>query len=563
MTAAPVPGRTLGDYVDVLKRHRWLLIGATVVGLACGAGYSALAPKKYEAVTSVLVQPTGAEEGSLAQGRTRGEINLDTEAQLVKSTEVAVLAATRLGEGAAEPAELSRQVRVTVPPNTSILDITFVASEPRAARAGAQAFATAYLEHRATSAYTRLSEQAGATATELTELRGQRDELSAAMDELKPTSSRYAALKNDRDILDNEIADLTARNSRLRTAAESVGSGKIISEADVPSTAASPHRLVNMAGGATIGLLAALLVMAVRMRFAVRIWHPGDVTRRCDVEVLTTLPGRLRIKPTDVFGAFGPVGRVFGKLRHEVAAAMGDTTRVIVVAGVAPGSASSVVSANLAAALARAGDPVVAVASHPGGPVTLPSQLGVPAVPGLSDVFADRARLTAALHPAARQPLLHVIGPGGCATATGPTGDMVSEVYARLKDRADWVVVDAAPLSISADAQFMAGPADAVILAVECGRDRVDEVLDAVQAVHRIGVPLLGAVVLPRSSVPTEAPLTVPRHEDQSRRQGARRPAPRPRPRDVMPSPDDTPTETMPVVDAQGAPAGSGTADDH
>ncbi|MGH8791695.1 MAG: tyrosine-protein kinase family protein, partial [Stackebrandtia sp.] len=203
-------------------------------------------------------------------------------------------------------------------------------------------------------------------------------------------------------------------------------------------------------------------------------------------------------------------GRVFGKLRNEVVAAMGSAHRIIVVAGVAPGSASSVVCANLAASLARAGDPTVAVAAHPGGPVTVTGLLGVQAVPGLSDVFAERVDLAEATHRAARQPQLEVVGPGACGNAAGPTGDVIAEIYTKLRDRASYVVVDAAPMSISAEAQLLAAGADAVILAVECGRDRVHDVSEAVQAVRRIDAPLLGAVVLPKSRVTAAEPVAVP-----------------------------------------------------
>ena len=55
---------------------------------ASSAAYEVTArqPKVYESATSVLVQPTGAgQDTNVSGGRTKGEINLDTEAQLVRS----------------------------------------------------------------------------------------------------------------------------------------------------------------------------------------------------------------------------------------------------------------------------------------------------------------------------------------------------------------------------------------------------------------------------------------------------------------------------------------------
>lgn len=554
--SAPSSGRTIGDYFAILSRHRWLLITVTALGLAAGAGYAVFAPNHYESTTSVLVQPTGAEDVAVSQGRTRTEINLDTEAQLVKSTQVASLAAEQLGETDLTPAELADQVRVTVPPNTSILSIGFIATGPRDAQAGAEAFAAAYLEHRALSAHARLSDQADATESELATLRGEREDVSTQLDSLSKNSSRYTALVADRDILDGQIADLTTAHSQLRTAADSVGSGRVISEAAMPTASTSPHHLISMIGGALVGLLLALCLVAARMRFAVRVWHPVDLPRRCGVDVIASLPGRLEIKTTDVFGAFGAAGRVFGKLRHEVVAALGAPHRVIVVAGVAAGSASSVVAANLAAALARAGDTVTAVATHPnGGRVTLVSLLGTPAVPGLADVFGGRVGLDDAVHRAARQPNLTVIGPGGSATAAGLSNETVSTLSERLRDRISYVVVDAAPMAVSSDAQLLASIADGVLLTVECGHDRIDQVAEAVQAIQRVDAPLLGAVVLPRGVLPKGAAPEAPRLDPRPAL--TQHPTPRPRVEGESneDDADDRPTEVMPVVSADdGSP---------
>ena len=309
---APASVRTLHDHLDIARRHRWTLTVITVLGLVGGVGYATLTPKQYVSQTAVLVQPTGAEEVAVAQGRSRTEINLDTEAQLVTSTEVASMAAEWLGEPTETPAELARRVSVTVPPNTSILTIGFTDEGPQRAQAGAEAFTTAYLNHRAGSAQSRLTGQIEAVEGELETLRQERNRLSDQMDMLNSSSSRYAALRNDRDLIDNEITELTTGHSQLRTAADSVGSGRVISDATTPTAAASPHQLVSTTGGLFVGFLVAWSVVAVRTRFGVRIWHPGDIVRRCRIEVLATIPEHTESSAHDVFGAFGPGGRVFG-----------------------------------------------------------------------------------------------------------------------------------------------------------------------------------------------------------------------------------------------------------
>jgi Mrp family chromosome partitioning ATPase len=214
--------------------------------------------------------------------------------------------------------------------------------------------------------------------------------------------------------------------------------------------------------------------------------------------------------------------------------------RVIVVAGVAPGPAASVVAANLATAMARAGDRATAVAANPSTTVGLPELFGTDSVPGLADVWSGRVDLGEATHAAPRQPSLNVIGPGAAARATGPTSEAAAETFSKLAEAGRFVVVDAPPLSCSADAQLLAGHADAVILAVQSGRDSIGETAAAALAMRQIDTPLLGAVLLPNVLGPMN---TVPLP-------GARRETPL---REV--SQDETPTDSLEPVEGAASEA--------
>src|SRR3954471_23662276 len=109
---------------------------------------------------SVLVSPAGT-DANASGGRTKGDINLDTEAQLVKSTAVAV-GAKQLLRSPAAPDELAKAVTVEVPANTTVLVIAYTGDSPQAAQASAHAFAEAYLRNREASARARLDREAAA-----------------------------------------------------------------------------------------------------------------------------------------------------------------------------------------------------------------------------------------------------------------------------------------------------------------------------------------------------------------------------------------------------------------
>src|SRR5947208_8671540 len=86
------PVYDLADYLRMLRRHWWVVALLAVAGVL-GAGVVVhRQPKVYESATSVLVTPTGVGGANAAGGRTSGTINLDTEAQLVLSMDIATAA---------------------------------------------------------------------------------------------------------------------------------------------------------------------------------------------------------------------------------------------------------------------------------------------------------------------------------------------------------------------------------------------------------------------------------------------------------------------------------------
>src|SRR5262245_26320157 len=99
----------LSHYLGMLRRHWWIVLVATLAGLGGGIGITRAMPKVYESSASVLVQPLD-QDANAQGGRTKGTINLDTEAQLVGSGAVAVKA-QQLLRSAESPIELAKNVK--------------------------------------------------------------------------------------------------------------------------------------------------------------------------------------------------------------------------------------------------------------------------------------------------------------------------------------------------------------------------------------------------------------------------------------------------------------------
>ena len=489
----------VSHYVGVFRRHWWITLIAMGAGLGAGAALTSALPKVYESSTSVLVQ--ALEQDTNAQGgRTKGTVNLDTEAQLVGSGAVATKAVTLLRSGRS-PIDLAKDVSVEVPANTTVLVITFRAGTPQDAQAGSHAFAEAYLRNREETAQNSLDQQIKTLTVKVkqltTTLTGINSRLARAV-KGSPDESNLQSLRNNSQ---NQLNGLTGRLNELTTT--TVGAGSIISDARLPDTQTSPNAMINIATGGMAGLLLGVGLAFVRERFDRRLRSAADVRDRGRVHVLAALDERTTPHFDDVLQPYGAGGRVFNRLRNEILATLRPSDQVIVVAGASRGSAATLVAANLAAALARTGSDVVLIGAHLPDSVVdaapLARMLGVSAMPGLSDLLAGRVGLARALQRTPRIPSLRVITTGGAATAAGlMQSQRLKDTLETLRRQGGYVVIEAPSTSSSADAQGLASLADAAILAVELRRSRRPALLDAAEQLQRVGTPLLGAVVLPR-----------------------------------------------------------------
>ncbi len=538
--------RTLADYGIIARRSWWLIVGTTAAALAAGVCYTAVTEKVYESTTSVLVMPTPTDT-DVSGARTSGPVNLDTEAQLVKSTEVAQDAAEILAAPSAD--ELSEQVSVTVPPNTSVLKISFRADTPEAAQAGTTAFSEAYLAHRRGAATASIEDAITAARTSLAALYTEIDGVEGELDSLGPDADR-TALESNLDNLNREAGEVESAIAVMEAEQSAVNPGRVINRPTVPEAPISPDPLFNLAAALGAGLPIGVMLAWIRHRLARRVRYPADLVDRCELDVLCSVPKAVKFQRREVFSAYSPGGRVFSQMRNVIASQLTEDQRVVVVAGVAPGPAASVVAGNLATAMARAGDRVTAVAADPGTTVGLPELFGTAPVPGLADVWSGRVALEEAMQPAPRQPILSVVGSGAAARAAGPTSEAAAETFAKLAEAGRFVVVDAPPLSCSADAQLLAAHADAVILAVRAQRDSLAETAAAAVAMRQIDTPLLGAVLLPSSLGPMGS-MPVPEHGPESGARSSRRGGPRVHA-------DETPTDSLETVPDATEPIGIG-----
>lgn len=505
MTASDTtaPPADLHDYGVLLRRQWWVLALGVLLGVAAAAGYTATQPTVYTSVIDVLVTATGVEDDAVsANGRTRAEINLDTEAQLLKSTAVLTLVSEQL-DSTLPLDELGERVSVSVPPNTEVLTIGFRGESPAAARDGADAVATAYLANRSEDASGAVAARQTARQSQILALTTSLQEVSASLSGLTAESAERAIAEGQIQSLSAQIAILTAERNELDTLAPTPG--RVITEASLPDSPSSPVVTMNLAGGALLGLLCGGGLALLRQR---RDHHLHDAAQ---VEAETGLPVLVTLPPAGAATVADPAtaeGRAYVRLRN-VLTARGSSTgsepgatdprlgSVVLVAGVQDDA--SAVATNLAVSLARTGATVVLVGTSPQSRVG--RRLGIPRRgEGLSEVLERPGRPTkAALRSVPDVPGLSVILPGrdpDKAATLMQTG-LGADLMVALRESARYIVLDVPSTGLSSQAQSVASFADAALLVVTARVTSRADVQDAVDQFRSVGAQLRGAVLLP------------------------------------------------------------------
>lgn len=353
LNGAPEPG----FYSRALRRGWPMVVASLLLGLAAGAAMLSQLPQSYASTSSVLVTSTGAQETAAVGSRTiGGSVNLDTEAQLLRSADVVGRVLTKL-QPRVDPATISDQVSVSVPANTTVLEVRFTADTPELARDGAEAFAAAYLASRREMAKESLEREATSI----------RDQLEASQEEQRLL--RAGIDDDDGQVTRARLQSAAATSAALAEALVQVESsvvtpGRVINEAPLPSSAASPSTVTVLGSAGALGLLLGLGLAVRAERVHPRLLDDDDVRRELRLPVLARLP--LEAEPGGVAHPRSDEGLALAQIAHRLGEFDASLVLVVPVSGTA---AATHVATNLAWRRARSGSATRLVTEH--GPPAL------------------------------------------------------------------------------------------------------------------------------------------------------------------------------------------------
>lgn len=301
--------------------------------------------------------------------------------------------------------------------------------------------------------------------------------------------AQYNALKKEADANTQLYAVLYQKIKEAAIAAETKSSNiRIVDRARVLNSPTRPHRVQNIAFGILAGLIGGVILAFLLEALDTRIRTPEDIKRCLGAESVSIMPvigggGRyglarpgMKLLPNQGQGESAtflldrPNSPESEALRGIYTAVRlswqndGGAARVLMMASALPGEGKTMLSVNLALALAQHGTTCIVDADLRKGGVA--SRLGVTARHGLGDVLSGAMELDEALVPHGRMPRLSLL-PAGIVSGEPGTqiaSSAMADVVRQLRERFEFVVIDSPPILPVADARSLAALSDGILM---------------------------------------------------------------------------------------------------
>ena len=488
----------LADYTGVLRRRWPIVLVVTAVCLIGAFGYVVASPKSYTSMAQVYVSPTGADQANqLSTSRTQGAVNLDTEAQIVASGTVAALAGKKM-HSSLSTYQLQKEVSVSVPANSQLLDIACSAPTAKGAATCANDFAAAYLENRSSTAASTVAAQIAPLQAKVSHLQKVDSQLNSTIASLPSNSSQRLSAESQLSSNTSQLHNLNDQLASLYSAAAKTNGGHVTTAASPPGSPSSPKKSLILPSGLVAGLIIGLIAAFIWDRSDKRIHTAGDSERLLGLPTLINLPKGSVGRSVSLASPRSRTGRAFTELAHTLAASLGEGSHVVLVAGVTPGPSVSVVAANLAAALARTHGEAVLVCAALQHSVA-PEMFGLSEGRGLAEVVAGRATVGEVARGPASAPGLWVIPPGADPSLAeyNMQYDTGKALVSQLRRDARYIVIEAQASEDGADTFALAEFSDTAVLTIEAQRTSRGEAEACIRRLARMRTPILGAAVLP------------------------------------------------------------------
>ncbi len=501
----------LRDYLDVLRRRKWVLIVALAVVVSIGVFRSARQTKIYRSTGQILLSVDGADNVLTQLSIIQGQAIREKVKVLVPG--VNAPSATR-GDG------------------VRIVNISVESPDPQMAKAGVSAYIATYIEFRQEQRLKQLAATTEQTRTRIAELSDQVNKLTddyetgladiearavsvpgESTSEAAARNSQLARerreldldLKSRRDALQRDQLQLESKLFELESATDiTTPAAEIVNDA-------SDGRKVRpdpISAGISAGVLGLILGVALAFLFEYldeSIKTKDDVQRAVGtkVPVVATIPAitewRDRSK-TEVVSLSAPrssAAEAYRALRTTVQfAGLENPVNVIAITSPTAGEGKTTALANLAVVVAGAGRRVVMLDCDLRRP-RIHQFFGMSNEVGFTSWIIGDAPLSAALKevPGIRRLSLMASGPIPPNPSELLSSRRFPELVRTLQSEGALVLIDTPPLLPVTDAAVIARSIDIAFMVTMAGRGTRKHLRQAMEILDQVDAPVGGLVL--------------------------------------------------------------------
>jgi succinoglycan biosynthesis transport protein ExoP len=487
-------------------RRRWIsiaLVTLAVVGIAFGLVYRRT--PVYTSTARVEVRPLTA--GGDLQGYYYDLLsNMDTEAQRVVSRDVAGLAAIELGV-VGEDRELlvddidrlTADVSVSVPANTTYIDISCTTLDPARARACAEAFANAYVADRTTLAGDSAAAASASIEKQLEMSETRIGKLEAQLDEATGPAAR-TELTRQIEAVERTIETIRVRLLAVPTA--SPNPAILALPASQPTEPSNKDYITTGALAAIVGLALGVGLAFVRERLDERVARREILEASIGAPALAAVPhapswrNRNVARLVTLDAPDTVTAEAYRTARTTLMyTASREDIKVVMLTGPGEGDGKTTTAANLAVALAQAGKRTVAVSADLRKP-RLHRFFGLQSSEGLTEVLQGKVSLQDAIQPSTL-PNLKVLPSGSIPPNPAEllASDAMDDVLETLRSVADFVLIDTPPCLVVADALELAPKSDGILVVVDGSKTTRQAAIHLRHQLERVGGFIIGGVL--------------------------------------------------------------------
>lgn len=490
----------LRDYLRVLRSRKWIVLLATFVMVAATYGFSVRQNPVYEATAQFRIVPP-VNPILTSESARSSQDSVQTEVEVIQSAAVVQRVEEQLGGRA--PAITAETVN-----GTQFVGLTAESSDAESAATIANAYVTAYEEHRRQQAVDELVPVRDQAQARFDELQAEINDLTNQLSEVSSVTQPLAY----GDLFDRRAA-VQSRQLPFRTQIDDLetriqfATGGVTDEspAEPPKSPSRPQPVRNGLLAIPVGLVFGIGLVFLFEYLDDSIKSKDDLERATGkgLPVLGLIPSvawrnRSQAVVITLEEPMSAPSEAYRSLRTSVEfLGLDEPLHCLQITSGSSGEGKTTTIANLALMLARGGErPVVVVDCDLRRP-RLHEFFDMPNEVGFTSVLLGEVPLSVAVQRSKDEPGLSVLvsGPIPADPSELLASRRTAEVLASLRADGALILVDTPPVLPVTDALVVSKWVDVTLLVTSSGETTRRQVQRAVELLAQVDAPLVGSVL--------------------------------------------------------------------